>query len=460
MNTQEKTNPKLAFGYSLGEVGCQMSWYMVNNYLTLFYTDIVGLTASAISLIMLIARVWDAINDPMMGSIADRTNTKWGRFRPYLYFAPPVLAIFNILTFTVWPISGTAKAVACLVCYIGTGMAYTAASIAYQALQNVIAIDSQVRMNLATARGIGSSVIGIILSMVAAPTLLALSRPGAEVADAQGYFRFAIVLSILMIPAFWATAAIYKEKYTDQLHKSQDNSEKLGFIGAIREIVKNDQLLMVVLATVLGTICVSGRMGLLTFYIIYVVGDFMHIATFFTVMTIAQLIGTLFLPIGTKKLGKKGYLIFLQMLMNAGFLIMFLFPSAGIPFLLVVSFVCGLCNSASSVCYGLVADSIEYGDWKLGRRQEGVAASMLSFGVKLATALCGSVGVLLLAAVGYVPNADQTEAARQGINAVVNLLPFVIGLISLIPMLFYKLDAKRVSEIRADLDAGKHAWDK
>lgn len=463
MSTQqvkEKTSPKLAFGYSLGEVGCQMSWYMINNYLTLFYTDIVGLAASAISLIMLIARVWDAINDPMMGSIADRTNTKWGRFRPYLYFAPPVLAIFNILTFTVWPISGTSKAVACLICYIGTGMAYTAASIAYQALQNVIAIDSQVRMNLATARGIGSSVIGIILSMVAAPTLLALSKPGAEVADAQGYFRFAIILSIAMVPAFWATAAICKEKYTDQLHKPQDNSEKLGFIGSIREIVKNDQLLMVVLATVLGTICVSGRMGLLTYYIIYVVGDFMHIATFFTVMTVAQLIGTLFLPVGTKKLGKKGYLIFLQMLMNAGFLVMFLFPNAGIPFLLVVSFVCGLCNSASSVCYGLVADSIKYGDWKLGRRQEGVAASMLSFGVKLATALCGSVGVLLLAAVGYVPNADQTEAARQGINAVVNLLPFVIGLVSLIPMLFYKLDAKRVSEIRADLDAGKHAWDK
>ena len=462
MNTQEareKTSPKLAFGYSLGEVGCQMSWYMVNNYLTLFYTDIVGLTASAISLIMLIARVWDAVNDPMMGSIADRTNTKWGRFRPYLYFAPPVLAIFNILTFTVWPMTGMAKAAACLICYIGTGMAYTAASIAYQALQNVIAIDSQVRMNLATARGIGSSVIGIILSMVAAPTLLALSKPGAEVADAQGYFRFAIVLSILMIPAFWATAVICKEKYTDQLHKPTENSEKLGFVGAIREIMKNDQLLMVVLSTVLGTICVSGRMGLLTYYIIYVVGDFMHIATFFTVMTVAQLIGTLFLPVGTKKLGKKGYLIFLQMLMNVGFLVMFLFPNAGIPFLLVVSFVCGLCNSAASVCYGLVADSIEYGDWKLGRRQEGVAASMLSFGVKLATALCGSVGVLLLAAVGYVPNADQTEATRQGINAVVNLLPFVIGVVSLIPMLFYKLDAKRVSEIRADLDAGKHAWD-
>ena len=145
--------------------------------------------------------------------------------------------------------------------------------------------------------------------------------------------------------------------------------------------MKNDQLLLVVLSTVLGTICVSGRMGLLTYYIIYVVGDFMHIATFFTVMTVAQLIGTLFLPIGTKKLGKKGYMIFLNILMNSSFLVMFLFPNAGIPFLLVVSFVCGLCNSASSVCFGLVADSIEYGDWKLGGREEGVAYYLVSCGV-------------------------------------------------------------------------------
>ena len=94
--TSKRTDPKLAVGYAFGEVGCQMSWYMINNYLTLFYTDIVGLTASAISLIMLIARVWDAINDPMMGSIADRTNTRWGRFRPYIFFAPPFLAIFNV----------------------------------------------------------------------------------------------------------------------------------------------------------------------------------------------------------------------------------------------------------------------------------------------------------------------------------------------------------------------------
>ena len=124
-----------------------------------------------------------------------------------------------------------------------------------------------------------------------------------------------------------------------------------------------------------------------------------------------------------------------------------------------MSFVCALGFGAPTICYGLVADSIEYGDWKLGKRQEGLAASMLSFGVKLATAICAPV-VMLLTAVGYVPNVEQTESAKAGINFMVNVLPAIIAVLSNVPILFYKLDDKRVSEIRADLDAGKHAWDK
>lgn len=446
----KKVSPMLYFGYGFGEVGSQMSWYMINNYLMLFYTDIVGLTASAISMIMLIARVWDAINDPMMGNIADRTHTKWGKFRPYLFMAPPVLAIFNTLTFTVFPVHGMTKVVLCFVTYVGTGMAYTACSIAYQALQNVIAVDSQVRMNLATARGMGSSVIGIIMSAVAMPMILHFS--GSDTANARGFFVTTIVLSILMIPAFWICGFICKETYTEQLHVMAEE-EKMGLLQSFREILKNDQLLMVVLSTVLGTICVSGRMGLLTYYIIYVVGDYTAIAKVFTIMTIAQLIGNVFVPWGTRTFTKKGYLILLQTIMCAGFLLMYINPTSNLTFLLGISFVCGLCNSAASISYGLVGDSIEYGAWKLGKRQEGVAASMLSFGVKVATAICGSVGVLLLAAVGYVAGAEQSAAAKAGINAVVNLVPFVLGLISIIPMFWYKLTPDNIAAIRADIDA-------
>ena len=273
MPTQEKTDPKLLVSYSLGEIACQMSWYMINTYLMAFYTDVVTLSAGAISMIMLIARVWDTINDPMMGNIADHTKSRWGRFRPYMIFGAPVLAIFNILTFTVFPVTGWLKVVLALVTYVGAGMAYTACSIAYQALQNVIAIDSRVRMNLATARGLGSQIIGVVLSLVAMPMILHFSQTmnadGAKIADAKGYFVATVILSVLMIPLFWLCAAGCKETYTEKLHAG--HQEKIGFLQSIKELVKNDQLLMVVLATVFGAICVSGRMGMLFYYIVYVV---------------------------------------------------------------------------------------------------------------------------------------------------------------------------------------------
>lgn len=459
---QEKASPKLMVGYGLGEIGCQMSWYMINNYLNIFYTDVVGLTGAAISAIVLIARIWDAINDPMMGQIADRTNTRWGKFRPYLMFAPPVLAIFNILTFTVFPVQGLTKVILCGVCYIGAGMAYTACSIAYQAMLNVIAVDSRVRQLLATARSTGASIIGIILSMVAMPTILrfssAVNDAGEKMADGHGYFVATVIFSLILIPVFWLCAYICKETYTDKLH-SNAPAEKATFIDNMKGLFSNDQLLMVVIATVIGTICVTGRYGILVYHVIYVVGGPQYIATMFTAMTIGQLVGTLTVPWGTKVFGKRNYMIIMNVVMAGGFVALFLNPTNNPVYLIGASFIGSLGFGAPAICYGMVGDSLEYGDWKLGKRQEGLAASMLSFGVKLATAICAPV-VLLLEAVGYVPNAQQTPSTQMGINFMVNMLPAILAIVSCIPLIWYKLDDKRVAELRADLEAGKHAWDK
>ena len=459
----EKASIKLLTGYGLGEVACQMSWYMINNYLNIFYTDVVGLSGAAISAIVLIARIWDAINDPMMGQIADRTNTRWGRFRPYLFFAPPFLAIFNILTFTVFPIQGLPKIILCGACYIGAGMAYTACSIAYQALLNVIAVDSRVRQLLATARSTGASIIGIILSMVAMPLILHFSstvnEAGEAMADGHGYFVTTVIFSLILIPVFWICAIICKETYKDKLH-SNASMEKATFASNMKGLLQNDQLLMVVIATVIGTICVTtGRYGILVYHVIYVVGGPQYIATMFTAMTIGQLVGTLTVPWGTKVFGKKNYMIIMNVVMAAGFVALFLNPTSNPVFLIGASFFGSLGFGAPAICYGMVGDSLEYGDWKLGKRQEGLAASMLSFGVKLATAICAPV-VLLLEAVGYVPNVEQAASTKMGINFMVNMLPAILALVSCIPLIWYKLSDKRVSEIRADLEAGRHAWDK
>ncbi len=460
-NKRRNLSPKLLVGYGLGEVGCQLSWYMINSYLNIFYTDIVGLSGAAISAIVLIARIWDTINDPMMGQIADRTHSRWGKFRPYLLFAPPFLALFNVLTFTVFPVQGAAKVIICAVCYICAGMAYTVCSIAYQALLNVISKDSRERQILATARSTGASVIGIILSMVAMPMILHFSSTfqpdGTKMADAHGYFMGTLIISLVMVPVFWLCAAICKETYTEELHK--DHVENTGFLENMKGLFQNDQLLMVVIATVLGAICVTGRYGILVYHVIYVVGGPQYIATMFTAMTVGQLVGTLTVPWGTKVFGKKKYMIIMNIVMALGFVALYLYPTNNPTFLIGASFIGSLGFGAPAICYGMVGDSLEYADWKLGKRQEGLAASMLSFGVKLATALCAPV-VMLLFAVGYVPNQEQTEAAKHGINFMVNMLPAILAIVSCIPLIWYKLDDKRVSEIRADLEAGVHAWDK
>lgn len=457
VKAKEKTSPKLAFGYGMGEVGNQISWYMVNNYLTLFYTDAVGLTASAISLIMLIARVWDAVNDPIMGNIADKTNTKWGKFRPYLMFAPPFLAIFNILTFTVFPVTGAKKVILCLVTYIGTGMIYTVIVTAHAALVNVIAIDSQVRMNLSTARGLGSSIISVVLSAVVMPMILFFGH--SDKANAQGFFGAAVVLSIAMIPCFLLEAFLCKETYTKELHSDEmaASQPKRGFFANLKELAKNDQLLSIVIMTFFGAICVTARMSLMAYYVIYVVGSYTAVSLVFTVMTFAQLIGTALIPTMTRLIGKKKYMLILTFIMIGSFICIYLFVGDNIPLLLVFSFLCGLCNSSGALSYGFVSDSIEYGAWKLGTRQEGLAASFLSLAVKASTALCGVLGVQMLNAVGYVANAEQSAATMNGINFVVNIVPAICGIISLIPLFYYKLTEDKVQAIREDLDAGRTA---
>lgn len=450
---KEKTSPKLAIAYGSGEIAQQMSWYMINNYLTLFYTDVVGLTASAISFIMLIARIWDAVNDPIMGDICDKTNTRWGKFRPYLMFTPPFLAIFNLLTFTVWPVQGAMKVFLCLICYIGTGMAYTVVSTAHGAIVNVIAIDSQVRMNLSTARGIGSAIISFVLSVVVMPMILFFGK--SENVTGTGVFFTALVLSVAMLPFVWFEAAMLKETYTDRLHKVDASApkQKANFFTNLKELAKNDQLLRIVISTLFGAICVTARMSLLTYYVIYVVGNPMVISLVFGVMTAAQFVGTLMIPTATKLFGKKNYMLILSALMITGFVGIYFFGAASQIALMVLSFLCGLCNSSGSLSYGMVSDCIEYGAWKLNKRQEGLAASFLSLAVKLSTAICGVLGVQALALVGYVPNAAQTPEAMQGINFVVNIIPAICGVISVLPLFGYSLTEKRVAEIRADLNA-------
>lgn len=449
----EKAPMRLKLGYAMGEIGTQSIWYMINSYLMLFYTDVLSISAGAISMIMLIARIWDAVNDPMMGVIADRTNTKWGKFRPYLMYTPPLLAIFNILTFTVLPVTGAAKVVLALIFYIGAGMTYTVCVTAYASIVNVIVKKSHTRQNLLAWRQSGNAIAQIILSAIAMPLILKLGN--SDVANAKGFFWGAVVLSVFSVPCIWITAATCKETYGQELH--QETGEKKSVMKSLKLLVKNDQLMLTIVFCLGMSLSIMGRMTLLSYYIIYVLGAYNLIGPVYGIMSVASLIASFFIAPGTKKFGKKGLTIIMNAIMVAGLLLLYFMPGASVPMIMVFSFCVGVGSAGQGVIFGMVSDCIDYGEMKFGTREEGVCSSLISFSAKLATAIVGAGGIVILMKAGYVPNAEQTEAAKQGINLVVNLVPAICVIVSTILLYFYKLSNKKVAEISTELEQRRSA---
>ncbi len=452
---KEKMNVLSAAGYAVGYSGVNVVWYMINNYLMLFYTDVVGLAAGAISAIMLIARIWDAVNDPMMGAIVDRTRTKWGKFKPYIVIAPPFLAIFNVLTFTAWPMEGMTKVVVCLLCYIGVGMAYTVVQTAVNGLVNRLSNDSQIKMDITSIAQVGSSIVQMILSATAMPLILYFSK--SDVANGTGYFYGTIVFSLISVPMFWFCAAFCKEKKDKKTEDTLQaetpvKKEKQSFKRSIQALVKNRMLLISIFSTFIGAMGAIARMSMLTYYLIYVAGAYTIIAPTFTIISACQMAGNVCLPFLTRKFGKIGTFKLMLGGNAASMLLMFFMPGASTPVILGMSALYGFTNAGASICYGMCCDSIDYGEYKYGVRDDALGFSFMGLAVKCATAVTGSIGVLALSAVGYVPNAEQTAGAITGINVIVNLAPAILVAISIAVMFLYTLDEKTMEKIHAELE--------
>ncbi len=452
-NQIAKTNKSVAFSYAMGSVGTNISWYIINNYLNLFYTDIVTLSAGAISLIMVIARVWDAINDPMMGFIVDRTKSRWGKFRPWLMFAPPFLAVFNILTFTVFPVEGVAKVVLCLVLYIGAGMSYTAVQVPYNSLLNRLSKDSQARMDYVTASQVGSSVIQVVMSAVIMPMILFFSASDAP--NAKGFFISVLICNLVMIPFVWLCAKFCKEQVVTE--QPQAAAPRRPLMESLKDVAKNKYMLMLLFSLFVGCIAVIGRMSVLSYYVIYVMNSYTLISIMFTTLTLTQLVGNLFLPIATRKFGKIRWFLIMMMAWSIGCILLFFIPATNTVLIMVVTAVIGFAASSSSICFGMMADCIVYGDFKMGVRDEGFVFSFQSLSVKLGTAIVGAVAIPLLYAVGYTPNVEQTQTVSTMINMIVNVVPGVLNIIAIIPMFWYKLDEKTVNDMTQKLEERKEA---
>ena len=438
--------------YSFGDLASQFVWTFIGSYLTVFYTDIVGLAPAAAAAIMMIARVWDAVNDPMMGAIAERTRSKFGRFRPYILFGSPLLAIFSVLCFT-HPFAGSSKAgvIYAAVTYIITGMLYTLVNIPYGALAAVMTEDAEQRNKINASRNVGMNVGILIGNGITANVMLFFSGKGAEVANGNGYFMTALVYAIISIPCFLAVFFTSKEQVVPEVTK-----EKFSLKTTITGLVTNKNLMILLVIMILQMAAWMGRIGVVIYYIMYCLGSFTLIPVIMLAPSVCGIVSSLMVPKVMSKFGKRMTLQIAVTCQGIALLAMYFTPFDNLTLIIIESGLVGFFNVSFPCSLSLLGDAIDYNEYKTGMRNDGIAYATYGLAQKLGNAIGASVGVLLLASFGYVANAQQTPETLHGINIVVNLIPAIIFFLTAIFAFTWRLKDSEADEVRAKLHERKN----
>jgi GPH family glycoside/pentoside/hexuronide:cation symporter/probable glucitol transport protein GutA len=447
---EEKNGFLAVAGYAAGEIGCEFVWAMVAGYLAVFYTDVVGILPAAVSVLFLVTRVWDAANDPLMGMIADRTSSKFGRLRPYVLFGSPVLALFAILTFTVPGFLGSAgaKLAWAYFTYIFCGMAYTLVAVPYMALPSVMSFNKNGRLMLTTARYVGLNGGRVMMNIVT--PILILAAGGT--ATAGGYTKSAVLFALISIPLLVFCGVTVKETV-----KPIQDMKKVTLKTTLGSFIKNKYLVRIVLFNFFNLCGAMGKVSLGMYYFIYVLKRPDKIAVLMTVPTICSIFTIMIAKRISRKVEKRRIVMTALAGTVLAALGLFFTPYGNFPLVLAFSVMYGVCSFYPALTSAMVADAVDYGEDKFGARIDATAYAMMGFATKLATAVAPAIGLAILGAVGYVARQAQTPVAMRGINISANLLPALFYALSFITMAVSNLSDSDAADIRGRLQAKKAA---
>lgn len=447
--TMMEQKAKLTMGtkivYGLGDFASQLVWTFVGNYLTVYYTDVVGLAPAIASAIMLIARIWDGVNDPMFGAIAERTKSKWGRFRPYILVFSPILAIFNVLAFTAPFGNKTAGVIWAAFSYIGLGMLYTAVNLSYGSLANVMTAASQERVELNSWRMIGTNLGSCFLSAISMPLILKFSR--AEAPTGMGYTLTTLVFAICSLPLFFLVFKCCKE-----VIQPRQDVNQIPIKTTIKVVVTNKPLLIIFFTLLAYMTGMFGRIGLAIYYFMYNMHRFDLISILMMAPTICGAVAIFLTRKLVNYVPKKTLGAISLTGCGISLLILYMIPASNATMVIIMSGVYGLFSFAVPLFMGSVPECIDYAELNTGVRSDGTSYAFTSLATKFGSAFGASVGLMIMSYFGYVANAEQTAEALKGINIAVNIFPAVTFFVALVIWMFYPIDAKKATEIREELE--------
>lgn len=447
-------------GYGFGDMASSMFWKLFGAYLMIFYTDVFGLPAAVVGTMFLITRIWDSAFDPIVGVVADRTHSRWGKFRPYLLWLAVPFGIIGVLTFVTPDWSPTGKLVYAYVTYSLMMMIYSAINVPYASLLGVMSPNPKERNTLSTYRMTFAYIGSFIALLLFMPLVNFFSGNSKDLGDQQtGWTMAVVVIAILCIILFFGCFAWTKERVKPIKEAQNPLKEDL------KDLFKNKPWWILLGAGVAALVFNSIRDGATVYYFKYFVVEedyatvsffgmsFVLSGLYLALRQAANIIGVIAAAPVSNRIGKRNTYMWAMIIATVLSVIFYWFDKEDLIWMFVFQALISICaGSIFPLLWSMYADCADYSELKTGNRATGLIFSSSSMSQKFGWAIGTAITGWLLGFFGFQANAVQSEEAISGIKMFLSFLPAVGTILSVVFISMYPLTEKKMKDITTELE--------
>ncbi len=438
-----KLSIKEKIGYSLGDTASHFVWDMVGFWILIFYTDTYGISAAAAGTIMLIARFWDMANDPIMGIIADRTNTRWGKFRPYILWMAVPYSVLAVMTFTTPDFGETGKVIYAAVTYLLLMTVFTAINLPYSSLGAVMTADTSERAGLNSYRFVFAFVGQLIVSGAA----LTLANFFGGGNSSKGYQYTLILFGLISMVLFFITFKTTKERV------QPPKQQKSDLLADFKNLFKNRPWVILFFVGIISFVMFAMQNLAVAYYFKYYIGKEENVQLFNVIGTIALIIT---IPISkplAKRFGNRNVFLASSLISGLFFILLYIPNQEDVTMVYVFNILAKMAYApAVPLLWTMLGDTADYSEWKSGRRATGLVFSAATFAQKAGWGIGGALAGWLLAFYRFEPNVEQTATAITGIKMMISVFPGILYMSCAILLFFYNIDHKTSLIMQRDLE--------
>ncbi len=437
---------KTKAGYGIGDLAFNIVINATSLYLLYFYTDVFVIGAASAGTIFLVSKLWNAAIDPFIGLAIDKTNTRWGKKRPYMLFGAIPLGICFYLIFANPELSATWRFIYGMATFLLFNSVFALVNVPYAALTASMTLDSHERSVLTGFR-MSFAIVGTLVAAGATKPLVSLFAD-----EAMGFRMVGVIFGLF-------AAAIVLFSFSSVKEKTQALEEEKHTMGEnLKSMARNMPFLLLVLTFFFTAIAIYATASMVNYYFKYNLNredliPFAFLALFLTAIVSIPL----WLKI-SKRTSKKSAFITGLTIFCIGLIVIYTFPSLSPTILIAILAFTGL-GMASYFLFpwAMVPDTVEFSEWKTGLRQEGFLYGFFVFGLKLSQALAGFVAGMSLDYFGYVPNVQQSEQALDGIRILMTLIPCGFIALGIILLAFYPINSTLHAQMLKEMGYEKQA---